>query len=190
MLNIRDWPFSLQVFYYSVGLFESAGLTPQTASYATSGVGVVMVVMTFITIPLMDRVGRRTLHLSGLASMFVFSILITVTLALRVSHLYQHEMDDSAFAVMWFSGGIFCSVYMLFWTNEEFCVKFIEFIFMWLHETHVSKHFVCTLKNVSLDTRLEMEDSCSLPGIHLQNVYITHGENLLKVSVISQTKST
>lgn len=69
-------------------------------------------------------------------------------------------------------------------------MKFNEFIFMWLHETHVSKHFVCTLKNVSLDTRLEMEDSCSLPGIHLQNVYITHGENLLKVSVISQTKST
>ncbi|XP_064596076.1 glucose transporter type 1-like isoform X2 [Liolophura sinensis] len=71
------------VFYYSVGLFESAGLSSSTASYATSGVGAVMVVMTFITIPLMDRVGRRTLHLSGLASMFIFSLLITITLALR-----------------------------------------------------------------------------------------------------------
>ena len=43
-----------------------------------------MVVMTLVTIPLMDRAGRRSLHLVGLAGMFVFSILFTVALALRV----------------------------------------------------------------------------------------------------------
>ena len=31
-----------------------------------------------VTIPLMDRLGRRTLHLSGLAGIILFSILITV----------------------------------------------------------------------------------------------------------------
>ncbi|KAH9509590.1 Solute carrier 2, facilitated glucose transporter member 1 [Bulinus truncatus] len=71
------------VFYYSANLFKSSGLSPRTATHATSGVGGVMVVMTFVTIFLMDRAGRRTLHLIGLAGMFVFSILMTITLALR-----------------------------------------------------------------------------------------------------------
>ncbi|CAL1538109.1 unnamed protein product [Lymnaea stagnalis] len=71
------------IFYYSASLFKEAGLDVSTATHATSGVGAVMVVMTFITIPLMDRAGRRTLHLIGLAGMCFFSILITVTLALR-----------------------------------------------------------------------------------------------------------
>ena len=34
---------------------------------ATIGVGAIMVTMTLVTIPLMDRMGRRTLHLIGLA---------------------------------------------------------------------------------------------------------------------------
>ena len=33
------------------------------AQYATIGVGAIMVIMTLVTIPLMDRAGRRTLHL-------------------------------------------------------------------------------------------------------------------------------
>lgn len=71
------------IFYYSASLFKGAGLDAAAATHATSGVGGVMVVMTLITVPLMDRAGRRTLHLIGLAGMFVFSILITVALALR-----------------------------------------------------------------------------------------------------------
>ncbi|KAK7096145.1 hypothetical protein V1264_005480 [Littorina saxatilis] len=71
------------IFYYSASLLKGAGLDPTAATHATSGVGGTMVLMTLITIPLMDRVGRRTLHLVGLAGMFVFSILITVALALR-----------------------------------------------------------------------------------------------------------
>ncbi|KAK7443983.1 hypothetical protein BaRGS_00040431, partial [Batillaria attramentaria] len=71
------------VFYYSASLFKGAGLDPTAATYATSGVGGVMVVMTLVTIPLMDRAGRRTLHLIGLGGMCVFSVLITVALALR-----------------------------------------------------------------------------------------------------------
>ncbi|XP_076438874.1 solute carrier family 2, facilitated glucose transporter member 1-like isoform X2 [Babylonia areolata] len=71
------------IFYYSASLFKGAGLDAAAATHATSGVGGVMVVMTLITIPLMDRAGRRTLHLIGLGGMLVFSILITVLLALR-----------------------------------------------------------------------------------------------------------
>ncbi|XP_053387192.1 glucose transporter type 1-like [Mercenaria mercenaria] len=70
------------IFYYSFNLFKQAGLENTSAAHATSGVGGTMIVMTIITIPLMDRLGRRTLHLIGLGGMFVFSILITLSLAL------------------------------------------------------------------------------------------------------------
>ncbi|XP_067653601.1 solute carrier family 2, facilitated glucose transporter member 1-like [Haliotis asinina] len=70
------------IFYYSGNLFKGAGLDESTATHATSGVGAIMVVMTLVTIPLMDRVGRRTLHLIGLGGMAVSSILITVCLSL------------------------------------------------------------------------------------------------------------
>lgn len=69
------------IFYYSFKLFTSAGISDDLAAHATSGIGGIMLVMTLITIPLMDRIGRRTLHLTGLAGMFVFSILITITLS-------------------------------------------------------------------------------------------------------------
>ncbi|XP_064457955.1 glucose transporter type 1-like isoform X2 [Ornithodoros turicata] len=75
------------VFYYSVRLFEAAGLSENMSKYANIGVGVVMVIMTLVSIPLMDRAGRRTLHLYGLGGMFIFSIFITISLL--VKFLYQ-----------------------------------------------------------------------------------------------------
>lgn len=93
------------VFYYSTNLFIGAGLQQDSAKYATIGghifygfflcvginslnyfvgVGAIMVCMTLVTIPLMDRAGRRTLHLWGLGGMFAFSILMTISLLLVV----------------------------------------------------------------------------------------------------------
>ena len=68
------------IFYYSTSFFESAGIDPDSAQYATIGVGAILVTMTLVTIPLMDRLGRRTLHLTGLAGIVVCSIMITVAL--------------------------------------------------------------------------------------------------------------
>lgn len=42
--------------------------------------------MTLVSIPLMDRTGRRTLHLYGLGGMFIFSIFITISFLIKVSH--------------------------------------------------------------------------------------------------------
>jgi len=53
------------IFYYSTDLFTDAGLGSEEAKYATLGVGGVMVLMTLASIPLMDKMGRRTLHLWG-----------------------------------------------------------------------------------------------------------------------------
>ncbi|KAI5734822.1 hypothetical protein M8J77_010792 [Diaphorina citri] len=71
------------VFYYSTALFESSGLSEKTAKFTTIGIGAVMVTMTIISIPLMDRMGRRTLHLYGLGGMFIFSIFITISLLIK-----------------------------------------------------------------------------------------------------------
>ncbi|CAL4185244.1 unnamed protein product, partial [Meganyctiphanes norvegica] len=71
------------VLYYSTSLFTDAGLEEWKAKYATMGVGAMMVIMTLASIPLMDRAGRRTLHLYGLGGMFVFSIFITISFLIR-----------------------------------------------------------------------------------------------------------
>lgn len=49
------------------------------------GVGAIMVTMTIVTIPLMDKLGRRTIHFVGMIGMIICSILITI--ALNISDL-------------------------------------------------------------------------------------------------------
>ncbi|KAI8126004.1 Glucose transporter type 1 [Lucilia cuprina] len=73
------------VFYYSTSLFVSSGLSEESAKFATIGIGAIMVVMTLVSIPLMDRTGRRTLHLYGLGGMFIFSIFITISFLIKAS---------------------------------------------------------------------------------------------------------
>ncbi|KAI5621597.1 solute carrier family 2, facilitated glucose transporter member 3, partial [Silurus asotus] len=68
------------VFYYSTGIFESAGVTKPI--YATIGAGVVNTVFTVVSLFLVERAGRRTLHLIGLAGMAISALLMTITLLL------------------------------------------------------------------------------------------------------------
>lgn len=53
------------ILYYSTDIFKATGLALDQAKWATIGVGGVMVIMTLVSIPLMDKMGRRTLHLWG-----------------------------------------------------------------------------------------------------------------------------
>ncbi|XP_034254156.1 glucose transporter type 1 isoform X6 [Thrips palmi] len=82
------------VFYYSTELFMSSGLTAETAKFATIGIGVIMLFMTVVSIPMMDRTGRRTLHLYGLGGMFIFSIFITISFLIKEFFGYVQEMID------------------------------------------------------------------------------------------------
>ena len=41
---------------------QGAGISSDNAQYATLGVGAIMVTMSIVTIPFMDKLGRRTLH--------------------------------------------------------------------------------------------------------------------------------
>uniref|UniRef100_A0A3Q2PMV7 Solute carrier family 2 member 3b n=1 Tax=Fundulus heteroclitus TaxID=8078 RepID=A0A3Q2PMV7_FUNHE len=78
------------VFYYSTGIFKTAGVTQPI--YATIGAGVVNTVFTVVSLFLVERAGRRTLHLIGLAGMAVSALLMTISLSLvantpSLSHL-------------------------------------------------------------------------------------------------------
>lgn len=73
------------VFSYSTPIFKSAGLVGENAQFSTVGVGVVMVVMTLISIPLMETLGRRSLHLSGLGGMFFAAIGLLISLQFQAS---------------------------------------------------------------------------------------------------------
>ncbi|PAA58619.1 hypothetical protein BOX15_Mlig001438g3 [Macrostomum lignano] len=71
------------IFYYSSDLFVAAGASPQASKFATVAVGCVMVAMTGVTVPLMDRAGRRCLHLTGLLGVLVSSVGFTICFSLH-----------------------------------------------------------------------------------------------------------
>ncbi|XP_078108834.1 solute carrier family 2, facilitated glucose transporter member 1 [Sander vitreus] len=68
------------VFYYSTGIFDTAGVTQPI--YATIGAGVVNTVFTVVSLFLVERAGRRTLHLIGLGGMAIFALIMTISLVL------------------------------------------------------------------------------------------------------------
>lgn len=69
------------VFYYSTDILRDSGIS--SPEYATPFVGLVLVLTTIVSIPLMEFMGRRFLHLLGLSGMFVFSILMTIATVLK-----------------------------------------------------------------------------------------------------------
>lgn len=83
------------VLYYSTTIFVGAGLTEENARLSSIGVGSMLFIMALVSIPLMDRLGRRTLQLGGLAGMAVFSVLMTVAF-----FTYENNTTMSIFAVI------------------------------------------------------------------------------------------
>uniref|UniRef100_A0A3B5KTE2 Major facilitator superfamily (MFS) profile domain-containing protein n=1 Tax=Xiphophorus couchianus TaxID=32473 RepID=A0A3B5KTE2_9TELE len=68
------------VFYYSTGIFERAGVSQPV--YATIGAGLVNTAFTVVSLFVVERVGRRPLHLIGLMGMAVSAVFLTVAMAL------------------------------------------------------------------------------------------------------------
>ena len=58
--------------------FKSTGIEEEEAKKANLGVGAIMVTMTFVTIPLMDRLGRRVLQLTSLIGTLVMAVMIII----------------------------------------------------------------------------------------------------------------
>ena len=95
------------VIFFSTGIFERAGLSKDAALYATLGMGVINVLMTIVSLILVEKSGRKTLLLTGLGGMFVTTILLTFCLALKNSFeilSYVSIFAVYAFVIMFASG--------------------------------------------------------------------------------------
>lgn len=71
--------------FFSTDIFLTAGLNKQNALNATLGMGSINVVMTLVSLVLVERAGRRTLHLIGLMGMLLMTVLLTICLTLKES---------------------------------------------------------------------------------------------------------
>ncbi|KAI1301819.1 Solute carrier family 2, facilitated glucose transporter member 1 [Halotydeus destructor] len=65
--------------FFSTKIFTNAGLDETEALYSTLGMGVINVIMTLVSLVLVEKAGRRTLHLTGLAGMAVTTVVLTWT---------------------------------------------------------------------------------------------------------------
>ncbi|XP_036617352.1 solute carrier family 2, facilitated glucose transporter member 3 [Trichosurus vulpecula] len=79
------------VFYYSTGIFTDAGV--KEPIYATVGAGAVNVLFTVVSLFLVERAGRRTLHLLGLGGMTFCTIVMVVAMSLKSAHAWMSYMS-------------------------------------------------------------------------------------------------
>ena len=68
----------IAIMYYSVKFFESAGVSEDNSRYANLGIGAIMILMSLITIPMMDRFGRRVIYLTSTVGALLMTICIII----------------------------------------------------------------------------------------------------------------
>ncbi len=86
MLNVFQQIVGINaVIYFAPKIFGEAGFGSGSASIVpTLGIGLINVLMTFVALQLLDRVGRRPLLLTGVIGIVVSLLLFTVTFFLDV----------------------------------------------------------------------------------------------------------
>lgn len=68
------------IMYFSTEIFGNSGLTEDQSQIATICMGLVNVLMTIVSVSLVDMVGRKVLLLVGFAGMFVCTLSLTVAM--------------------------------------------------------------------------------------------------------------
>jgi Na+/melibiose symporter-like transporter len=72
------------VFFYSERMFRNASIQPEHIQYAVFVVGAINVITTIITVPLIDRIGRKPLIVIPMIIMIVDFIILTLLLVFQV----------------------------------------------------------------------------------------------------------
>jgi sugar porter (SP) family MFS transporter len=101
------------IIYYAPTIFQLAGFSSAAQSIlATAGVGVVNVIMTIVSLRLLDRIGRRPLLLTGIAGMTLS--LITLGWVFRARDFPGASWFAVA-SVMLYVGAFAISLGPIFW---------------------------------------------------------------------------
>jgi len=66
--------------FYSTEIFKSAKLSEEASQGATLGMGAMNVAMTFVSLVLIEKAGRKILMISGLSVMVIMTIMLLVSL--------------------------------------------------------------------------------------------------------------
>lgn len=88
------------VMFFSTKIFMMAQLDKTAAQNATMGVGAMNVLMTIVSLVLVEKAGRKTLLLVGFSGMFLDTALLAICLVFAVSILYsliettESRLDD------------------------------------------------------------------------------------------------
>lgn len=88
------------VLFYSTSIFRDAGLSEHGAVQATLGMGVVNVAMTLVSLFLVDRAGRRTLHMTGLMGMAATCLVLALCLNTKSTSQSHFSPISSSLAVV------------------------------------------------------------------------------------------
>lgn len=84
------------VMFFSTKIFIMANLE-ESAQSATIGVGAMNVVMTLVSLILVEKAGRKTLLLFGFSGMFVVTALLAVCLVFAVSTIFIYLLQSFRF---------------------------------------------------------------------------------------------
>ncbi|XP_075238057.1 solute carrier family 2, facilitated glucose transporter member 5-like isoform X2 [Lycorma delicatula] len=88
------------VFYYSMNIFETAGLSTETAQYASLGAGVVNFVVAVTMIPLVSHLPHRTLLI--LSCFLATCMLFTLTVCIAYINVFTWMPYFAVFCVMFY----------------------------------------------------------------------------------------
>ena len=69
--------------FYSTSIFKEAGLDGTKAYFATVIMGIINVAMTFVSLVLIERAGRKALLMIGFGGMGLTSLLFVICLNLK-----------------------------------------------------------------------------------------------------------
>ncbi|MPC90984.1 Glucose transporter type 1 [Portunus trituberculatus] len=88
------------VIFFSTEIYKSAGLNTDAALQATIAMGAMNVLMTFASLVMVEKFGRKTLMLVGLSGMLVDVFLLFICLLYKNSHVVVGYL--SIFLVIFF----------------------------------------------------------------------------------------
>ncbi|EFA03487.1 solute carrier family 2, facilitated glucose transporter member 1 isoform X2 [Tribolium castaneum] len=70
------------VIFFSTSIFKDSGLKDDSATFATMGMGAINVLMTIVSLVLVEKAGRKTLLLFGFGGMAIDTLLLTIAMKL------------------------------------------------------------------------------------------------------------